>query len=163
LRVIDTKGIIGKNRSQAQGPNASASGLGDAMREVSLYEELQHEIFKELTREWSEELRAVKVGMGDYVVSDSFKKEFRVDVNLREVHLGNNNKLRIYALFKSEIKMEDYLRYVKDSRHRKILTKFRIGVLSLRVESGRYEFGGVENEKRLPIEFRVCECCDSVT
>ena len=56
--------------------------------------------------------------------------------------------------------MEDYLRYVKDSRHRKILTKFRIGVLSLRVEPGRYEFGGVENEKGLPIEFRVCECCD---
>jgi hypothetical protein len=53
--------------------------------------------------------------------------------------------------------MEDYLRSVKDSRHRKHLTTFRSDwsssstvVLSLRVESGRYEFGGVENEEGLP-------------
>ena len=69
-------------------------------------------------------------------------------------------KLRIYALFKSEIKIEDYLRHVKDCRHRKVLTKFRIGVLPLRVESGRYEAKGVENRRGIPIQFRVCECCD---
>ncbi len=28
------------------------------------------------------------------------------------------------------------------------------------MESGRYESGGVENKKGLPIEFRVCECCN---
>ncbi len=58
-------------------------------------------------------------------INDSLKEEARVDVNLimrGEVHIGNHNKLRTYALFKSEIKMEDYLRYVKDSRHRKMLT-----------------------------------------
>ncbi len=39
-------------------------------------------------------------------------KEARVDVNLRDVYIGKHNKFRTYALFKSEIKMEDYLRYM---------------------------------------------------
>ena len=58
--------------------------------------------------------------------------------------------------------IEAHLKHVVNVRHRKLLTKLRIGVLSLRVESGRYEFwgSGVEKKKGLPIEFRLCQCCD---
>ena len=65
--------------------------------------------------------------------------------------MGNHNKMRMYALFKMDLKMEAYLRHVKDVRHRKLLTKLRIGVLSLRIESGRYEPRGADKKKGLPI------------
>ena len=46
------------------------------------------------------------------------------------LYMGNHNKLRMYALFKMDLRMEAYLRHLKDVRHRKLLTKLRIGVLS---------------------------------
>ena len=76
-------------------------------------------------------------------------------------YINNHNKLRTYALFEKETpSLELYLKCVNDARKRKLLTRFRIGVLSLRVESGRYEASGVINRRGLPIEYRICKCCD---
>jgi hypothetical protein len=35
-----------------------------------------------------------------------------------------------------------------------------MGVLPLRIETGRYEGCGVVGCKGIPVEFRVCQCCD---
>ena len=145
---------------------SDASGENETMQERSLYKELEIALYKELTKEWSEEVKGVKEGVMVYDDNDAVDNVEKngggpgVDVNVRELHMGNHNKMRMYALFKMDLKMEAYLRHVKDVRHRKLLTKLRIGVLSLRIESGRYEPRGADKKKGLPIQFRVCQCCD---
>ena len=140
--------------------NVSDTDANETVQDRSLYKELEIALYTELTREWNEEINEVKEGIMRYEVGDNVEKEGGVDVHVRELHIGNHNKLRVYSLFKRDLRMEAYLWHVKDVRHRKLLTKLRIGVLSLRVESGRYEFRGDDKKKGLPIQFRICQCCD---
>ena len=56
--------------------------------------------------------------------------------------------------------MECYLWFVKDVYKRALISRFRMGVLSLRIETGRYEGGGVIGSRGLPVKFRVCMCCE---
>jgi hypothetical protein len=65
------------------------------------------------------------------------------------------NKLRTYSMFKQELVFEPYLEAVKDERKRVLLTKFRVGIAPLRIETGRYE------RPRTDASVRVCMCCGS--
>ena len=69
------------------------------------------------------------------------------------------NKLRTYAKFKCQFSMSPYLFEVHNERHRCLLTKFRLGVCPLRIETGRYE---IRNKvKGIPVQERVCPMCNS--
>ena len=51
---------------------------------------------------------------------------------------NENSKLRTYALFKSEIGMEEYLTEIKNVSTRMQITKFRISNHKLMIEIGRH-------------------------
>ena len=63
----------------------------------------------------------------------------------------NKPKLRTYVTFKSELHVEDYLYYVTNRRSRSLLGQFRMGILPLYVETGRFN--------NTPLERRLCTCC----
>ena len=56
----------------------------------------------------------------------------------------NKPKLRTYVTFKSELQVEDYLYYVTNRRSMSLLGQFRMGILPLYVETGR--FNEIEDE-----------------
>ncbi len=62
----------------------------------------------------------------------------------------------------SKLEMADYLKSVQNVKERLLLTRdrFRVGVLALRIETGvrRWESGGVQRKRGIPVEFRVCQC-----
>ena len=62
-----------------------------------------------------------------------------IDINREEAKRGRpgKNKLRTYATFKTDWGYESCLSTIEDGRKRNILTKLRIGVCPLRIESGR--------------------------
>ena len=80
-----------------------------------------------------------------------------IDINREEAKRGKpgKNKLRTYATFKTEWGCETYLSIIDDGRKRNLLSKLRIGVCPLRIESGRYEGG-----KYIPSDERICLCCN---
>ena len=61
------------------------------------------------------------------------------------------NKLRTYALFKSEIGLEKYLIHIKNVAIRKEMTKFRLSNHRLMIETGRH--------KNIAKECRFCPFC----
>ena len=67
--------------------------------------------------------------------------------------MNQRKKPRTYAKFKTEIKFENYLDTVNDFKIRRKLTQFRLGVLDLEIERGRY------GRKPLLIEERLCKLC----
>jgi hypothetical protein len=68
------------------------------------------------------------------------------------------NKLRTYALFKTELGFEPYLVHIDNRDMRVLLSKFRFGICPLRIETGRYEVVNRE-KKSIPVEQRTCRCC----
>ena len=69
------------------------------------------------------------------------------------------HKLRHFALFKSKVQIECYLLMIQDVYKRMLISCLRMGVLPLRIETGRYEGSGIVGARGIPIEFRVCQCC----
>ena len=65
----------------------------------------------------------------------------------------------MYSLFKTQLQPERYLLCVKNKKERMLLACFRAGVLPLRIETGRYEFGGIQRKRGIPVKYRVCLCC----
>ena len=81
------------------------------------------------------------------------------DVTRVEAKRGSGlNKLRTYALFKREWRLEPYLTCIEDRNKRVLLSKFRIGICPLRIETGRYEQVS-RNVRGLPESQRTCKCC----
>ena len=93
-------------------------------------------------------------------VYEAFKEEaintWRFDINRKEAKYNGvgGNKLRTYSKFKKCWGFEKYLGVIVNSSKRRLMSKFRMGICPLRIESGRYEGG-----TRLPPEKRVCRCC----
>lgn len=86
-------------------------------------------------------------------------REWYSEVTRVEAKCGKGrNKLRTYALFKEEWGYEPYLSYVDNRDRRVLLSKFRLGICPLRIETGRYENNG-RNSKGIAEEDRKCECC----
>ena len=62
--------------------------------------------------------------------------EWYNDVMRVNARRGNGlNKLRTYALFKRDLELEPYLSAVDDRDKRVLMSKFRIGICPLRIES----------------------------
>ena len=62
-----------------------------------------------------------------------------------------NSKLRTYALIKENIGRENYLKDIRNTKHRQMLTKLRLSNHQLMIEIGRH--------KKLPKEERICQIC----
>ena len=73
-------------------------------------------------------------------------RQWSVDVN-------NKPKLLTYILFKSDLNLEDYVKYHMHKRHRSLFAQFRVGILPLYIETGRYD--------NTPLATRICKLCDS--
>ena len=114
---------------------------------------------KRQIEEWQREVQKPKKARCVYEVSDVFSGENVSDDNVRLVHVENSHKLRMYALFKTQLQPERYLLCVENKQERMLLACFRAGVLPLRIETGRYEFGGIQGKRGIPIKHRVCLCC----
>lgn len=88
-------------------------------------------------------------------------QEWQADVMRVHAKRGEgSNKLRTYQLFKHEWGFEPYLKYLNNRGKRVLLSKFRIGIAPLRIETGRYENDG--NHKGVPANQRKCLVCESV-
>ena len=72
-------------------------------------------------------------------------RQWSIDVN-------NKPKLRTYVLFKSDLLLEDYVKYHMHRRHRSLFAQFRLGILPLYIETGRYD--------NTPVANRICKLCD---
>ena len=75
-------------------------------------------------------------------------RQWSVDVN-------NKPKLRTYILFKSDLNLDDYVKYHMHKRHRSLFEQFRVGILPLYIETGRYD--------NTPLATRICKLCASDT
>ena len=94
-----------------------------------------------------------------YKMSDEVCATMPKDSEVRQLHLDSSHKLLTYAVFKENFQLEAYLREVTDVRKRRLVSMLRMGVLPLRIETGRYEACKVVGSKGVPVEFRVCKCC----
>ena len=85
--------------------------------------------------------------------------EWSEEVTRIKAKRGNGlNELRTYALFKRNWQLEPYLTCVESRDQRVLLSKFRIGICPLRIETGRYEQVN-KNTRGLPELERTCKCC----
>ena len=85
------------------------------------------------------------------------------EVNQREAKTGVGlNKLRTYASFKTSWGLEKYILCIDHRDKRVLLSKFRIGVCPLRIETGRYESAQSTNglKKGIHADLRYCLCCN---
>ena len=67
--------------------------------------------------------------------------------------LSSKPKLRTYITFKNTINTEDYVKQCISRRKRSLLAQFRLGILPLAIETGRFK--GVEARER------VCKICNT--
>ena len=67
--------------------------------------------------------------------------------------LPSKPKLRTYMKFKDNVYTEDYVKYCKNRRRRSLLAQFRLGILPLHIETGRFR-------KKQPEE-RICPICNT--
>ena len=68
--------------------------------------------------------------------------------------MNNKPKLRTYATFKTKYEKETYVTMNLERDERSFLAKFRLGILPLRIETGRY--------KQEPLCERICEFCNLI-
>ena len=92
-------------------------------------------------------------------ISDKMMEKFEADwsimLNTDSSRRGNGgNKLRTYKLFKTEFKVEEYCKILLPLKHRSAFAKFRCGVASIKIETGRYE--------SLAVEERICPFCRNI-
>ena len=110
---------------------------------------------------WLSDISAVRADEINYAVSDNLMESLPIDNNVRSLHVGNNNKLRTYSLFKVDRgALERYLICIPSVPKRQALSRFRMGVSSLRIETGRYESNGTNGTRGIPVGMRICKCCD---
>lgn len=69
--------------------------------------------------------------------------------------IQNNNDRITGKILKTKYCMEPYLDSVKNQLYRNTITKLRLGVHKLRVQTGKYE----DNGKPIPIDKRLCTFC----
>ena len=63
---------------------------------------------------------------------------------------------RMLQRVKHNYQLEDYLRTIRNPAHRISMTKLRLGVHSLRIQTGKYGNRGVT----IPVEGRMCLVCN---
>jgi len=113
-------------------------------------------------KNWSSEIKLIfnELGMSDKFVNLDVCSLEAVDGKIEEVNqtcwvneVKQYRKLRTYVTFKKQCKEEKYLSLGLTRRERSLLAQCRLGVLPLRLETGRYR-----GEKE---EDRLCVLCDN--
>ena len=128
--------------------------------------ESEKELLRNKLQSWCSILNNIEIGCMDHNKIDKQYIKLKIskfneycDENthnyLKEASQSNEGyKLRTYAKFKNNLKMEPYLTS-KLSRNNKILiSKFRIGNHKLRIETGRH------SKPKIPIQDRKCIKCN---
>ena len=133
----------------------------DAVCYVRWEDDMLNEVCMVARNEW---MKVVYEGKAQgrrciYKISNEIRASMPKDSEVRQLHLDASHKLRMYAVFKENLHLEAYLREVTDVRKRRLMSMLRMGVLPLRIETGRYEACKVVGSKGVPVEFRVCKCC----
>jgi hypothetical protein len=111
---------------------------------------------------WSSEVKAIfnEIGIGKTFESLESCVLDDVDLKLKENNkmcwereVMQYSKLRTYVTFKTQCKQEKYLAMGLTRRQRSLYAQFRLGVLPIRLETGRFR-----GEKE---EDRICTLCNS--
>ena len=80
-----------------------------------------------------------------------------------DIEIESKPKLRTYKLFKSDFSTEEYILKHRSKYERSILCQFRIGILPLNIETGRYKNikDNISGKMRnLRPDERICDLCD---
>ena len=98
------------------------------------------------------------VGKSEYLESKSVVSVSDLKVKLKDMYeqtwldlLEAKPKLRTYRLVKDKLETEAYLKVNMNKYNRFLISRLRSGVLSLKIESGRFQ--------RIPADKRICEMC----
>ena len=80
-----------------------------------------------------------------------------LEIHNREwnLNLATKPKLRSYVTFKENYSTEDYVKYCLSRKKRSILAQFRIGILPIALETGRF--------KGIDVNERYCKLCSENT
>ena len=78
--------------------------------------------------------------------TELFTEEWKLDVS-------NKPKLRTYSLFKHTLELDQYVKCTLSRRQRSLFAQFRMGILPLHIETGRF--------RGLDVEERLCQVCNS--
>ena len=70
-----------------------------------------------------------------------FKIAYRSEVAPQK----NSREKFTHKEIKHEYQLENYLKNIRNPAHRISITKLRLGVHSLRIQTGKYEYGGASN------------------
>ena len=109
---------------------------------------------------WSSEVRSLCIDTGINPTFDTIQiNELEFETKMSEQFnvkwkesLKTKPKLRTYVTFKETLKTEQYTQFCKSRRKRSLLAQFRMGILPIAIETGRF--------KSEPIEERICKLCD---
>ena len=69
--------------------------------------------------------------------------------------MKTNKKLTFYSILKTENKNAEFLDYIKNPIHKKIIYKFRLGNHKFRIETGRHTV------PKTPERLRTCQICNT--
>ena len=112
-------------------------------------------------KNWCSDIRDVfiKLDMGDMyhqkrvcIMQEVKLKLMNLNKQEWELEVSNKPKLRTYTLFKTELSTENYICHYMHKRNRSLLSQFRLGILPLHIETGRYT--------NTPLENRICKQCE---
>ena len=71
--------------------------------------------------------------------------------DMLKTSINSKSKLRTYCLLKMSMETEGYLKANLDKHKRSLISRLRLGVLGLRIETGRFS--------KISYENRICELC----
>lgn len=95
--------------------------------------------------------RALRIAVNEWIFKTSWHESVHSPIGPSG---RGSNKLRTYALFKTDFEANIYCRKPLPHRQRAAFAKFRCGVAPLRIETGRFE--------NKPLQERKCPFCDIV-
>jgi hypothetical protein len=136
-------------------------GVRGVTRIVRWENDLFDEVCKLADAEWLKDVCLSRQAKCVYQAAVLISRGAPQDGDVRDVHQLCHHKLRTYALFKCSLGYEMYLSVIRDVYKRQLVSRLRMGVLPLRIETGRYEGNGLKGSRGIPVEFRVCLCCGS--
>ncbi len=111
---------------------------------------------------WSSDFKCLCNSVG---MSDKFNILIEMNVNTFERNIKANYdkkwkadllskpKLRTYIKFKDDYNVEDYVKYCNSRRKHSLLAQFRMGILPLAIETGRF--------KGINVCERYCKFCQN--
>jgi hypothetical protein len=160
--ILAFQGDIGWNRTIVR-HKIAAIRLWNRLTQMS-DERLTKKIFNwdhELCKNWSNNVKEIlyQIDMHEEFIHKNMCNIDNVQIKCMENDkmewlnaLPLKPKLRTYRTFKREIKTEDYVKYCLNRKRRSLMTQFRIGILPLHIETGRF--------RNVPEDERKCKVCD---